>query len=115
MAIRYKYKVTITQYILAEDDQDAIDKVKYARSIDAVYEVERFRSKWWKKRNRQQKGCQTCIYYNKGCSRYVMNPDLLKHPEECGIDGHSPHWEWNNKLEPNTQSILNRLLNFMRD
>lgn len=40
------------------------------------------------------KGCSTCKYYNNTCGRYLMNPELLKDPKECGkLETDYPHWD----------------------
>jgi len=40
------------------------------------------------------KSCSNCKYYNRSCGRYIMNPELLKDPKECGkLETNFPHWE----------------------
>lgn len=40
------------------------------------------------------RGCSNCKYYNNTCGRYLMNPELLKDPKECGkSETGYPHWE----------------------
>ena len=99
MDIRFKYIVKVTHKILAENDQQAIDIAKKLQNLDAVFEVEKIGKKWWKKK-KVKKCCMNCLYFNgTACSRYVMNPDLLKHPQECGHSGLYPHFEPSFKAE----------------
>lgn len=41
-----------------------------------------------------EKSCINCKYYSNTCGRYLMNPELLKDPKECGRpETGYPHWE----------------------
>ena len=101
MAKKYIYTVKVEHRILAENDQHAIELAKKSQSLDAIFQVEKLKDvrPWWKRKPKVKKACSTCLYFHGSCGRYVMNPDLLKHPEECGYNEYFPHWENKNKEE----------------
>jgi len=71
--------------------KDAARKIRAALKVDEINSTEDIRS------------CYSCYYYGSNehyigntCGRYLMNPELLKDPKECGkIETGYPHWKLN--------------------
>lgn len=59
------------------------------------------------------KSCSTCKYFSNSCGRYIMNPELLKNPKECGRwdnpETGFPHWEAKNVSETTISKLRNQL------
>ncbi len=49
---KYIVKVTTTHYVMADDQFEAMDKVRHA-DPEATYEAKKVKLRWWRKKHRE--------------------------------------------------------------